>query len=299
MSTIAIIGIGAIGSVVAAALIESKGPEVILCARRSFSKIIVQCADESAEYPVTPMIDERQAYRCEWVLLCTKAHQTASATRWLRATCGPNSKIAVLQNGVDHVDRVRPIIADAPIIPVIVRCPVRPLAPGRVKQQGPAILTVADDSFGREFKTLFDGTRISVTLTSDLITDAWHKLCQNAANGALCALTLQPISVFRNPSIAKLAKTIIKEVIAVGRAQGAKLDDSVAEHIVAQFQAIPGAEEHGNSMYYDPLAGRPMEIEARNEVVVRLGAKHGIPTPTNSALCALLRAVDGQPITAA
>jgi ketopantoate reductase len=73
---------------------------------------------------------------------CAKAHQTASATRWLQATCGPDSKIAVLQNGIDHVDRWAPIIADVPIIPVIVRCPMRPVAPGRVKRQGPAILSI-------------------------------------------------------------------------------------------------------------------------------------------------------------
>jgi 2-dehydropantoate 2-reductase len=176
---------------------------------------------------------------------------------------------------------------------------VRPIAPGEVNQQGPAGLSVADDALGREFKALFEGTRVSVTLSPDLVTDAWHKLCQNAVNGAMCALTLQPISVLRNPAIAELAKAMIKEVIAVGRAEGAKLDDALAEKIVAQFKAIPGAEHHGNSMYYDRMAGRPTEIEARNEVVVRLGAKHRIATPINSAMCALLRAVDGQPVTSA
>jgi ketopantoate reductase len=41
----------------------------------------------------------------------------------------------------------------------------------------------------------------------------------------------------------------------------------------------------------DRLAGRPMEVDARNGAVVRLGAKHGIPTPLNQAIVAMLDAV--------
>ena len=36
------------------------------------------------------------------------------------------------------------------------------------------------------------------------------------------------------------------------------------------------------------MAGRPMEIDARNGAVVRFGKKHGIPTPFNEMAVALL-----------
>jgi len=36
------------------------------------------------------------------------------------------------------------------------------------------------------------------------------------------------------------------------------------------------------------IAGRPMEIDARNGVIVRLGERHGIPTPYNRMAAALL-----------
>lgn len=45
-----------------------------------------------------------------------------------------------------------------------------------------------------------------------------------------------------------------------------------------------------NSMEADGLAGRPMEIDARNGVIVRLGAKHRIATPVNAMMAGLLRA---------
>jgi 2-dehydropantoate 2-reductase len=48
----------------------------------------------------------------------------------------------------------------------------------------------------------------------------------------------------------------------------------------------------GTSMLFDRLAGRRLEWEARNGVVARLGARHGIPTPVTDAVCAELRALD-------
>jgi ketopantoate reductase len=41
------------------------------------------------------------------------------------------------------------------------------------------------------------------------------------------------------------------------------------------------------------LAGRPTEWQARNEVVLRLAAKHGIDVPLNDLACHLIRA--GEP----
>ena len=108
MAQIAIVGVGAIGSVVGAALIDSRRHAVTLCAHRlSFNKLIVRTRDGVREVPASPIISEKDARPVEWVLLCTKAHQTVSAAGWLRALSP--AKIAVLQNGVEHVARVAPI----------------------------------------------------------------------------------------------------------------------------------------------------------------------------------------------
>ena len=72
-------------------------------------------------------------------------------------------------------------------------------------------------------------------------------------------------------------------------AQGAKLEDSIPDQIVER--AKRGSREAGNSMYADRVAGRPMEYDARNGVIARLGSKHGIPAPMNALMVALLEAV--------
>ena len=45
-------------------------------------------------------------------------------------------------------------------------------------------------------------------------------------------------------------------------------------------------------MYFDRLAGRPLEIEALTGAIVSAGERHGIATPLNRTLLTLLRAVD-------
>jgi 2-dehydropantoate 2-reductase len=295
MARIAIVGVGAIGSVVGAALIGSRKHEVTLCAHRSkFTKLVVRTHDATLEIPASPILNETDARPVQWVLLCTKAHQTDSAGGWLRALAP--SKIAVLQNGVEHVARVTPIAKGAAILPVIVRCPAEPLAPGEVNQQGPASLAVPDDAQGAEFAALFEGTKIAVPRTADFLTESWVKLCQNAVNGAVCGLTVRTIAVIREPLVAEFARNLALECIAVGRAEGARLDASLAAKIVEQMAAIPDAEHHGNSLYYDRRAGRALEFEARNGVVVRLARKHRIATPLAVAAYALLSGASGSPL---
>ena len=43
-------------------------------------------------------------------------------------------------------------------------------------------------------------------------------------------------------------------------------------------------------MYFDRLAGRPLEADTLTGAIVAAGKRLGIPTPINAALLALLRA---------
>ena len=80
---------------------------------------------------------------------------------------------------------------------------------------------------------------------------------------------------------------MVRECLAVGRAEGAKLDDG---HRGAGRRGRAHARPPTRSTRSSPIgmAGRPMEIDARNGAVVRFGRKHGIPTPLNEMAVALL-----------
>ena len=290
MPRIAIIGPGAIGCVSGAALIEA-GHEVIFCARQPFKRVTVQKKGEAAKtHPAHVVTREKDVSPADWVLLCVKAHQVPSAAGWLRAAVGANTKIAVLQNGVEHQENVLPFVPDgAAIVPVIVDIPASRTAPGEAHWHSRANMAVQDDAAGREFCNLFQGSFIAASVDADLLTRAWMKLCVNAP-GAILALTGQPMRVFHKPGIADVARAILRECVAVGRAEGAQLDGGLIERQIAAFTAA--APDEGNSIYADRMAGRAMEWNARNGVIVRKSAAHGIATPVSAVIVPLLAALD-------
>jgi 2-dehydropantoate 2-reductase len=80
--------------------------------------------------------------------------------------------------------------------------------------------------------------------------------------------------------------------VEVARAEGARLEEATIDSVMEKSRRAPG--DSVNSLLADRLARRPMEIDARNGAIVRAGKRHGIPTPLNEAMVALLNAVQGE-----
>ena len=289
MASIAIVGVGAVGTTIAAHLI-SHGRDPLLCSRTPTDVLEVTTPNETFQVRPRWAEDPTKTPNVPWVLLATKAHQTEGASTWLRALTTRSSTIAVLQNGVEHEERVAPYAGGATILPVVVECPSRRTGLGRVHLRSSAQLTVPQNQPGEEFAGLLAGTGIEVTTTSDLKTVAWTKLCLNVAGGAITALTDRTMEVLHHPDIRSLATEAIRECIRVGRAEGAQLTDETERTVLSALYAAPPTS--GTSMLSDRRAGKPLESDARNGAVARLGARHGIPTPTNRVLAALLSAIN-------
>ncbi len=288
MARIALIGPGAVGGVIAAWLEKTGRHQVTVCARRPFSELHVETPQGPLVARPQVLTDPAQGQPVDWVLVTTKAYDVAGAALWLKELAAQGAPVAVLQNGIEHRERFSPWLPAERIVPVMVDAPAERSEPGRIRQRGPAKLVVQDDARGREFVALFAGTPVEASTTPDLRSAVWRKLCNNSA-GVINALLLQPTAVFRDGAVADLFKAMVRECMAVGRAEGAVLADDLPETILAGQLAAP--PDSMNSIYADRAAGRPMELDARNGVIVRLGRKHGIPTPYNDMAVALLAAM--------
>jgi 2-dehydropantoate 2-reductase len=288
MARIAIVGVGAIGGVTAALLQQAGGHELLLCTRRPLSGLSVETPDGVVNVHATFVTDPSEAFEVDWVLVATKAYDVAGAAMWLQRLCSNGAPVAVLQNGVEHRERFAPYVAMDKILPVMVDCPAERQATERVRQRGVMHLKVPDSAIGSKFVELFAGTPADAAVVPDFQTVVWRKLCFNSA-GVLSALLLQPAGVVRGEALGEVALEIIRECAAVARAEGAHLEDNVADMVLAAQRAAPA--DSINSMLADRQAVRPVEIDARNGVIVRLGRKHGIATPANSMAVALMDAL--------
>lgn len=288
MARIAIVGVGAIGGVTAALLLQAGGHQLLLCTRRPMTRLSVDTPDGLVNIEATFVSDPRDAFEVDWVVVATKAYDVAGAAKWLERLCRKGAPVAVLQNGVEHRERFAPYVPMEKILPVMVDCPAERQAPDRVRQRGLMHLKVPDTAIGRDFVNLFVGTATDASVVPDFLSVVWRKLCFNSA-GALSALVLQPAGVVRGEAMGEVALQMIRECAAVARAEGARLEDNVADLVLEAQRAAPA--DSINSMLADRQAGRPVEIDARNGVIVRLGKKHGVATPANSMAVALMEAM--------
>ncbi len=287
MSSILLIGPGAIGATLTAWLCQDDRHQVAVAARTPFDSIEVQTPEGVIRASPRVLTDVAQVRHVDWVLVCTKAYDSDSAARWFPAALGTGTRVAVIQNGVEHVERFEKHVARHRIVPVMIDLPADRVSPGRTIQRGAAHIVVPAGRNGADFVRLFAHTNFDARQTDDFTTAVWRKLCLNCA-GAVNAVLLEPAGISHHDGVAELMRNLVRECVAVGRAEGAKLDDSIPDDIVAGARRAP--RDAANSMLADRRAGRPMEYDARNGVIVRRGAKHGIAAPMNALMVALLEA---------
>ena len=288
---IAIVGVGAIGGTIAADLADLGRHDLVLCSRTPFERLRVRRPAGLSEVAIPATTEPSPLTPVDWVLLATKAHQSDAVRPWLSALCGAETIVAVLQNGIDHVERISPLVPNhTKVLPVVIQLPAEKKAPGEIEQGADGMLLVPDDEMGRGLAALFEGARTEVKPTPRFHTQAWWKLVSNAAVGGVCALALRENGATEEPALRDLVLALMREVAEVGRAEGAELPDDAPEKAYALM--LRGARAHWSSIAVDRREGRPMEWRVRNAVVGRLGRKHGIATPLNDAITAMLRVAD-------
>lgn len=291
-NAIAVVGPGAIGTTVAAALHEA-GRTPLLCGRTPRDHLTLQDGDRLITVPGPVLTDSAQIDRTvDLVFLAVKATQVDAAAEWLSALSGPESIICVLQNGVEQLERVTPHTPRGRIVPAVVWFPAQARTDGSVLLRGDVRLSLPDTSDSRAVAKALQGTRCSVDLAVNFNSLAWRKLLQNAVAG-LMALTHRRSGMFGRPDIAELTLAYLRECLAVARAEGAELGEEVPQEILDKFRASPA--DLGTSILTDRQAGRPLEWDIRNGVVLRRGRAHGVPTPISDVLVPLLAAASDGP----
>lgn len=291
-TAIALVGPGAIGTTVAAALHQA-GRTPVLCGRTRRDRLTLLDGDRRIEVPGPVLTDPAQIDRkMDLVFLAVKATQTEAASGWLAALCRPDTVVCVLQNGVEQMEAVATHAPPARIIPAVVWFPAQAQADGSVRLRGDARLSLPDIPAASVVAEALRGTQCAVEITEDFQTVAWRKLLQNAVAG-LMALTHRRAGMFARPDIAKLSLAYLRECLAVARAEGARLGDGAPQEILTKFQA--SSPDLSTSILTDREAGRQLEWDTRNGVISRRARAHGISTPISDIIVPLLAAASDGP----
>ena len=120
----------------------------------------------------------------------------------------------------------------------------------------------------------------------------WRKVIFNASTNPIGALTgLTHGRVCERPDLRALVSGLVDEGKAVAAAQGIVLDAD-PEQLIDHAAKPEVAYDHKASMLQDVEARRQTEIDFLNGGIVRFGREHGVPTPLNEAIRALVKGVE-------
>lgn len=285
--TIALLGPGAIGTTIAAALHEV-GRAPVLCGRTAHPQLILRHDEGEIVVPGPVLSDPAALHKpFDLVFVAVKTTQVAQSTAWLATLCDENTVVCALQNGVEQKNQLAPLVNGASVLPSVVWFPAQREPDASVWLRARPRLTLPGVPQAERVVKALSDTRCAVELSADFTSIAWRKLLQNAVAG-LMVLANRRAGMFTREDITALALAYLRECLTVARAEGAVLSDNVAREIVDGFHRAPA--DLGTSILADRQANRPLEWDIRNGVVQRYGRTHGIATPISDVVVPLLAA---------
>jgi 2-dehydropantoate 2-reductase len=248
--------------------------------------------------PVVHVTDDTRTLGVvDLVLVAVKAQQTAGILDALAPLLGPQTVIVTLQNGVESDEVIAERFGRARVLPAVVYVGATVEQPGHVRHVAAGTIALgvppgAGLARVEAVRELLARTGLPVRIADDIQHDRWRKLLWNAGFNMVSAVSgRDPQVLLRVPESRALLVEVMKEVVAVARAQGIALTEADVDDQIAWTERA-GAMRTSTTV--DRERGREMEVDALIGVVVRRGAQLSVPTPRSATLLALLIAIEAE-----
>jgi 2-dehydropantoate 2-reductase len=229
------------------------------------------------------------------VLFAVKLWDTEKAAELARPLVGPSSRLITLQNGVDSVERIAPILGAEQTVGGIAAIATTIAAPGVIKQTSSFAMMRfgrADKKPDEKLQAFVDAgkaAKIDVAISSDIECERWQKFIFLTAMAGSTSALRSPIGPIRaDPELRGFFRQLMEEAFAIGRAKGVALDPAFIE---SRMDFVLNKVEPGMkaSMAHDLERGNRLELDWLNGKVRELGSSLGVPTPANDTVYTVLK----------
>jgi len=218
------------------------------------------------------------------IIITTKAHNLEETVMSTRDIYQDDTSILLIQNGYGNEDIVKGL-TDAEIIRGLISTGVEYIEPGSIDVKYTGEIFLPDTQEGGTITDLFNASGISVRVSENMERDIWRKLIMNCVINPLTTILGVPNNEIAVDSLKQLRDGIVNECIQVATKKGVFIDSQIADEITE------AAVKYTNlsSMYQDILKGNKTEIDFLNGKISEMGREHGVPTPINDTITALIR----------
>ncbi|MFD8724929.1 ketopantoate reductase family protein [Streptomyces sp. NPDC059629] len=290
--TVAVLGPGGVGGLLAALL------------SRSGHRVICLAAEETARTLRTDGIQVRSALFGDFTasveaetvlrepvdacLITVKATALDAALTRIPPTALGDALLVPFLNGVEHPALLRARYSPDRVAPSVIRVESTRLAPGLIEHGSPFAeidLTGAKvprprlEALAEALTAAGPATRV----LDDETTALWAKMSFLAPLALLTTRYGLPLGETRIRHREELA-SLVAETVAVSRACGAPADPA---RTLARYDTFPPATR--SSMQRDAEAGRPLELDAIGGALLRAADRHGVPVPVTARVVRELR----------
>ena len=232
---------------------------------------------------------------CDLYIIATKAAHVGDAARAVAKVMLPDSLVLTIQNGLGAGERIGGHMPTGNVLLGVAEgFGASMVAPGHAHHNAMKLIRLGEMDGGMtdrlsDLESLWQTAGFSARAFPDIIQLIWEKFVCNVTLSAPCtAFDCHIGALMENAEGWRTALACAREAYQCGLAEGVAFSFDDVESYVTDFASLmPDASP---SMRLDHLAGRPSEIDAINGMVPVIGARHGIATPVNETLSALVRA---------
>ena len=225
------------------------------------------------------------------VLFAVKLWDTEKAAKQVLPLVGPNTRVITLQNGVDSAERLTPILGADNVIAGAAFIAAVMSEPGVVthtSQFARMICGRIDGKPDAPLKAFADAAQaagIEITLSDTINRERWQKFVFLIGLSGATAATRKPLGpILADPDTRAFFLSLMREVVAIGRANGVALPADFADDRMKFGESSPPTFKA--SLLHDLERGNRLELDWLAGKVVEFGRVLGVPhTGERGGLC--------------
>jgi 2-dehydropantoate 2-reductase len=302
--TIAVVGIGATGAVLAAALLKID-PEVLLVdpqpgLKDTLLRDGIQVTGE-INYQVSvrnafTRIKDLKEYRPAAVFLATKTFHLPRVLEDLSEVFQPGMKLISTHNGLGPEDLIAERFGADAAFRMSLNYGVSLKGPGRVasaffnRPNHLGGLVPENREAGQALAAQLTAGGLDTECVEDIKRFVWKKMIMKCTMASICAVTDKTIKAALDfPPTREIADACFQEVLTVAKAKGFDLGADYLQQALAYLEKVG---VHKDSMCFDIANRTRTEIDFLGGKVVAYGEETGVPTPVYRIMANLVRALE-------
>jgi 2-dehydropantoate 2-reductase len=311
---IAILGVGAIGGLMAARLARA-GCEVMLFSRGETAQALSAVGllldtPDGRTIALSPdrwtVIDtnteefslEKHGW-ADYAILCGKSHSIAPLCRLAEQVLTVNGLGLCLSNGIGHMEKLSNYLGRHRVLGSSTTHGAIRIGPGEIRwtSRGHIVLGTPEDNELEPVEprvdrliSVLDECGLEPKWSEDIEKEIWVKLLLNVAINPVCAIAgILNGELLNDPGLFETGLAAMEEAARVATAQGVDMSDIDLAYTLEDL--CRKTADNRVSMLQDLMAGRETEIDAICGEIIKRGEELGISTPRNHTLHALVKGI--------